>query len=62
MSASTLGKSIFEVKAIDDKNKIATPMLSRSGKNVLSLVIWLQAPRQKSAVVGSLLIPEQETQ
>ena len=36
MSASDVSKLIFEIKSTEDKTNIYTPMLSGSGKNVLS--------------------------
>ena len=36
VSASTVSKPIFDIKATEDKNNISTPMLSVSGKNVPS--------------------------
>ena len=37
-------------------------MFSVSVKKSYSLVLWMQAPRQKEAVVSSLLIPTQADQ
>ena len=37
MSASAVGKTIFEIKDTEDKTKITTPIISGSGKNVISL-------------------------
>ena len=54
---SDVSKPIFEIKATEYKNNIPTPMLSGSGKTPYLLVPWLQAPHQKSAVVGLLIIP-----
>ena len=59
MSASDFSKPIFDIKATEDKTNISTSMLSRSIKIVFPLVIWMQAPFQKSVVVGSLIIPAQ---
>ena len=36
MSASTISKPTFDINSIEDKTKISTPMLSGSGKNVIS--------------------------
>ena len=36
MSASAVSKSIFDIKATEDNRNISTPMLSGSGKSVLS--------------------------
>ena len=36
MSASDVSKPIFDIKATEYKTNISTPMLSGSGKNVLS--------------------------
>ena len=36
LSSSVVGKPIFDIKATEDKTKISTPMLSGSGKNVIS--------------------------
>ena len=38
MIASSLSRTIFEIKATVEKTKISTPMLSGSGKNILSFV------------------------
>ena len=38
MSASAFIKLIFDITATEEKNKISTPMLSGSGKNILSFV------------------------
>ena len=35
VSASSVSKPIFEIKANDNKNNISTPMLSRSVKNIV---------------------------
>ena len=35
-SASAVSKKIFEIKATEDNTKITKPMLSGSGKNILS--------------------------
>ena len=37
MSASAVSRPIFEIKDTEDKTKITTPMMSGSGKNVISL-------------------------
>ena len=36
MISSALSKTIFEIKATEDKTNISTPMLSGSGKNAVS--------------------------
>ena len=36
VSASAVGKPIFEIKATEDKTNISTPMLYGSGKNIAS--------------------------
>ena len=59
MSTYSVSKTIFEIKVTEDKSNISTPMLSGSGKNPYTLVLWLKAPRQKVAVVVSFLIPAQ---
>ena len=38
---------------------MSSPMLYGSGITSCPLVLWLQAPLQKSVVVGSLIIPAQ---
>ena len=62
MSSSAVSKPIFEIKATEYKKKIPTSMLSRSGKNVQSLVIWLQVSCQKAAVVVLLIVTAQADQ
>ena len=62
VSASTDSKTIFEINTTDENNNISTTMFSGSGKKSYTLVLWMQAPRQKAAVVGSLLIPAQADQ
>ena len=61
MSASPISKSIFEIKATEDKTNIYTPMFSVSGKNVVSfgslaasLVVLLLIPAQADHEVLSL--------
>ena len=61
-SASAVSKPIFDIKAIEEKTNIYTPMLSISVKKSYPLVLWLQAPHQKLVVVGLLIIPEQAYQ
>ena len=56
MIASAVINPIFEIKATDDNNNIFMTMLSGSGKTPYPLVLWMQAPHQKSAVVVLLLI------
>ena len=60
--ASAVSKPVFEIKANEENTKISTPMLSWSGKKVLSFVLWMQAPLQKASVVDSLVIPEKVDQ
>ena len=36
MSASSVSKPIFEIKSTEDKTNISTPILSGSGKNIVS--------------------------
>ena len=36
MSYSAVSKTIFEIKATEDKTKISTPIVPGSGKNVIS--------------------------
>ena len=62
VSASTVSKPIFDIKTTEDNTKITTPMLSVSGKTFYTLVLWIQAPHQKSVVVGFLIIPVQADQ
>ena len=62
VSASAVSKPIFEIKVTEDKINISTPMLSRSVKNILSLVSMAASALPKKAVVWSLLIPEQADQ
>ena len=56
-SAPSVSKPTFGTEATEDKNYIFTPMLSGPGKTSYPLVFWLQAPFQKLALVGLLLIP-----
>ena len=60
--ASAISKPIFEIKDTEYKTNISTPMLSGSGKTSHPLVLWIQAPGQKEAVVGLLIIPSQADQ
>ena len=59
LSASAVSKPIFDIKATEDKNKISTPMLSESGKNVLYFGSMASIASPKSAAVVLLLIPAQ---
>ena len=52
MSASTVSKPIFEIKVTEDNKNISTPMLSRSGKNFLSLGSLDASVSPKSSVSG----------
>ena len=56
MSASTVGKPIFYIKATEDKTRISIHMLYGSGRSSYPLVICMQVHIQKLAVVGLLLI------
>ena len=62
VSASTVSKPIFDINATKENTNISTPILSVSGKTSYPLVLWMQAPHQKSALFCSLLIPEQVDQ
>ena len=52
VSASAVSKPIFVIKANEHKTKICTPMISGSVKKSYPFVLWLQAPHQKSVLVG----------
>ena len=59
VSAFDFSKLIFEIKATEEKTNILTPMLSVSGKKVLSFGSMTASASQKSAVAGLLLITAQ---
>ena len=52
VNESDLSKPIFEIKATDNKNNISTPMLSVSGKNVLSFGYLAASASPKSSSGG----------
>ena len=62
LSVSAVSKPILEIKATEYNTNISTPILSGLEKNSFLLVLWLQSPLQKSAMVGLMNIPEQEDQ
>ena len=58
MSTYSVSKTIFEIKATEYKTNISTPMLSGSGKNVLSFGSLAASASQKSrgGGCGELLV------
>ena len=52
VSASTVSKPIFEIKATEDKANIPTPMLYVSGKNVLYFGFLAASASQKICCGG----------
>ena len=62
VSASAVSKSIFEIKATDYKNFFLCLCCLNQSKMSYPLVIWMQAPYQKSVVVVLLLITAQADQ
>ena len=52
VSASALSKTIFEINSTEDKNKISTPMVSGSGKNVVSFGSLVGRTSPKSSSEG----------
>ena len=52
MIVSALSKTIFEIKATGENTNIYTPMLSGSGKNVLSFVSLVTSASPKSSGGG----------
>ena len=62
VSASSVSDPMFEINTTEDNKNITTPMLSGSGKTPYPLFLCLQVPRQKSVVLGLLLITAQADQ
>ena len=62
VNAFAVSNTIFEIKANKEKTNISTFMLSGSNKKLYPLVFWLQAPHQKTAVAGLLIITTQVDQ
>ena len=54
VSASTVSKPIFDIKATEDNTNISTPIFLDQAKTSYPLVICLQAPLQNLVVVGLL--------